>query len=559
MKKYLFMFLALGLMVACSNDEKEETTPDGGGNSSLITISPIITRATETDFESGDQIGLTVTCDGTAYAENACLSYADELFSGELEWYDGDASADFAAYYPYNASGTPATFTVAADQSSEGAYEASDLLLSYKSGITPSSDPVNMTFYHKMTKFLISLSNTTNSEISAVTVSGSIPTATIDYENTAVAVDETASASDIAAQQVSETVWRAIIVPQTAQLTLAVTLSDETEYEADLTGTDFVSGGQYGVSASLSEDGLEVNLDDEYGDWTDEDITIVYPKGDLEEHLDDNYIIYHDVTYKTVTFSNGTTWMAENLRYVPEGYTPSSDPATDTEAHIYYPYTFDYEQAVTDNAVKAAMDSQYIIPLTDDESILEKGYLYDLEVALGVELTDDNITTLEDVQGICPNGWHIPNRAEWFDLIGAGNKGLGESASPENYTDAVLWDSDTGYATIANAIDQFGFTFTGAVLSNKYQATMIQSSNSTFEDYYGNQAVTYYWTSTDYSSTQFHAVMTTFTTGGYPLGRLSLAYAATSTATAIRCVRDGGPDFYEKHSDFIRPADYVAE
>ncbi len=41
------------------------------------------------------------------------------------------------------------------------------------------------------------------------------------------------------------------------------------------------------------------------------------------------------VDYKTVTLKDGRTWMAENLRYVPEGKTPSSDPAE--EAGIWYP------------------------------------------------------------------------------------------------------------------------------------------------------------------------------------------------------------------------------
>lgn len=34
--------------------------------------------------------------------------------------------------------------------------------------------------------------------------------------------------------------------------------------------------------------------------------------------VDDNTLSYGGVTYKTVTLSNGQTWMAEPLRYVPE-------------------------------------------------------------------------------------------------------------------------------------------------------------------------------------------------------------------------------------------------
>ena len=63
---------------------------------------------------------------------------------------------------------------------------------------------------------------------------------------------------------------------------------------------------------------------DEPGDDTEE------PGGEPE---DPNTLTYGGVTYKTVTLSNGQTWMAEPLRYVPDGMTVSSDPADDN-AHI---------------------------------------------------------------------------------------------------------------------------------------------------------------------------------------------------------------------------------
>ncbi len=51
-----------------------------------------------------------------AYASNACLTFADEVFAGELFWYaDAYSEADMYVYYPYNEAGTPTVFSVATD------------------------------------------------------------------------------------------------------------------------------------------------------------------------------------------------------------------------------------------------------------------------------------------------------------------------------------------------------------------------------------------------------------------------------------------------------------
>ncbi len=101
--------------------------------------------------------------------------------------------------------------------------------------------------------------------------------------------------------------------------------------------------------------------------------------------------------------ANGTTWMAEPLIYLPKGYTPSSDPTADS--HVWYPY-----EITADGATVAT---------TKESAIKELGYLYDFQAALGgKEITDSNLTSFEGAQGICPKGWHIPTRLEYFNLVG---------------------------------------------------------------------------------------------------------------------------------------------
>lgn len=63
---------------------------------------------------------------------------------------------------------------------------------------------------------------------------------------------------------------------------------------------------------------------------------------------------------------------------------------------------------------------------SDTEYIQRQGLLYDLATAVGEPVTADNFRNIEGVQGICPEGWHLPTRADLESLI-AMNSELGSS------------------------------------------------------------------------------------------------------------------------------------
>ena len=65
MKKSLTFIFAAALLVSCQQEENEATTPAN----SRITISPIITRATEVNFETGDKIGVQSPKTVTSYMQ----------------------------------------------------------------------------------------------------------------------------------------------------------------------------------------------------------------------------------------------------------------------------------------------------------------------------------------------------------------------------------------------------------------------------------------------------------------------------------------------------------
>ena len=215
------------------------------------------------------------------------------------------------------------------------------------------------------------------------------------------------------------------------------------------------------------------------------------------------------------------------------GATVSSDPSS---GKIFYPYSSDGTTAT---------------PLTDNASILAKGYLYRIETALGgVTLDDDNYASFEGVQGICPEGWHIPSREEYYNLCGYSNKNelIGETTAQTN-EQAFLWDSAVKYSTVAKFNEAgFNFTFAGTIANNKYQPLVLSSKNCSVEEYYENIAINYLMTSTAMTRNasnpseikyNFGVLMTTFSSSAYPLGSMSIAYMNhNSGACPVRCIKD---------------------
>ena len=107
------------------------------------------------------------------------------------------------------------------------------------------------------------------------------------------------------------------------------------------------------------------------------------------------------VTYKTVTIGS-QTWLAENLKVKPVSEIADATGAGKTEK-LY-----------------ACLD--------DEEKCNVVGYTW--EVAMGY--LDGNVPDAEDVefpvQGLCPEGWHMPSYSEWYDLITTVSRKYAEEA-----------------------------------------------------------------------------------------------------------------------------------
>ena len=243
--------------------------------------------------------------------------------------------------------------------------------------------------------------------------------------------------------------------------------------------------------------------------------------------------------YNTVTLANGTTWMAEPLIYLPKGYTPSTDPTADS--HVWYPYEIKADGAT--------------VATTEESAIKELGYLYDFQVALGgKEITESNLNSFEGAQGICPKGWHIPTRLEYFNLVGKTTNDV-DGKVPADGDKALFYDAVYDGAKISSLNNAgFNYQFSGVRMATSltgagsYQKTAIAEDANIQTAWHGKPAMNYLMTSTAfkpvYNSTsglltniQFFGLMSTIN-AKYSEGRLSLSYVSIKAGMQLRCVRD---------------------
>ncbi len=100
-------------------------------------------------------------------------------------------------------------------------------------------------------------------------------------------------------------------------------------------------------------------------------------------------------SYCTVTIGD-QTWMAENLRYIP-----AVNESDDWNSNAPRYYVYGYSGTDVEAAKHTINYSEY-------------GVLYNWTAAMnGASSSNANPS---GVQGICPNGWHMPSDAEWTEL-----------------------------------------------------------------------------------------------------------------------------------------------
>ena len=209
-------------------------------------------------------------------------------------------------------------------------------------------------------------------------------------------------------------------------------------------------------------------------------------------------------SYDAVRIGN-QIWMASNLRttrYADGNAIPEGQAESDTDPYRY-------------------------TPDGDESNVAEYGYLYNWAAAMHGEAS--STANPSGVQGVCPDGWHVPSDAEWSQLsvyLGSHGRyvcsGYGENIAKSLATDHG-WEVSTddecavGYDQSSNNTSGFSAFPAGCVVGS-YCA-------------YGYCA--YFWSTTAYND---HTAYTR--TLGHDHADVYRSYKVKHGFFSVRCLRD---------------------
>ena len=192
--------------------------------------------------------------------------------------------------------------------------------------------------------------------------------------------------------------------------------------------------------------------------------------------------------YSFVTIGD-QTWLAENLRYA--GNIQLGTEISETVPYLYYPDGNEY-------------------------NVSTYGYLYNWPAAMNGE--ESSYETPSGVQGICPEGWHLPSEQEWVqldDYLGRNNTG----SMLAGYADSWFYGS-------LKQSEYFGATGFNALPAGVYSGTSIEFGH-----------ITRFWTTTtsvNNSDLIYHKdIISTYTT-------LYSDLNSKDFGNSVRCVRNTG-------------------
>ena len=276
---YLFLTAALAIMLAPSCEQMpQEGLPVAGTKEIKLSAGlGAYTKATDTEFENGDAIGLNIIVE-QPYLENAKFTMTGGALTPDETyfWYDDSSlKSTVFAYYPYSKDFkydySDFEFTVNADQSTHKYYTQSDLMMAKVEGVTPTEETVYLPFNHMLSKVVISIENNLGEGIDAVyfsNVYGSVNINPVTMEQTVTGSKGTIKTARAYDEKGME-VWTLILAPQAEALPeLIVTTASQKQMTFTLSNpVTFSAGRQSTANVVLDAETLQTDFTPEITDW----------------------------------------------------------------------------------------------------------------------------------------------------------------------------------------------------------------------------------------------------------------------------------------------------
>lgn len=279
--KRLFLYTSFLLMtLSC---QKQEINLDPGVMDIQFIHPSVVTRATETAFESGDKIGLYVVetpaplqVSGN-YVNNLQATYNGSQWTGDtgLRWPSTESVCDIYAYYPFmEVSKIDASpFSVLEDQSN--GFGACDFLWGKAASVSYTTEAIPVQFNHKLSKITLKLVKGADyvgdlPSTAVFYVHSTVTDAIVDLTTGSVTKDPYGTAKTITCHKVSDDTYEAVIIPQrlASRTPLFEMVANGVSYLVE-GSFNFKPGINYTFSVTLntSTESIRIEIGGEIADW----------------------------------------------------------------------------------------------------------------------------------------------------------------------------------------------------------------------------------------------------------------------------------------------------
>lgn len=273
-RNYLFM-LAGFFIISCANDNNELPNSNPSNQPIKVTAGISQSRATDTQWEIGDKIGISMECTNLTYNNIPyTTSEGDGIFTaiGEQIYFPEEMeTTHFYAYYPYSNSVSSSVYSFDIDGNTDVMWANASI----DADVTETN--VNFSFQHKLSKIVLKLSEFPVD--TKVTISNQPTKGSLDLNTGEVTANNATEKLDIEfiQSEVNKSEYTAILMPATGyERTLTISsVSDAKEWTYTFTSeTNHQSGYKYTYLIENNGKGTPVEVtcsDDGIQDWTTED------------------------------------------------------------------------------------------------------------------------------------------------------------------------------------------------------------------------------------------------------------------------------------------------
>lgn len=185
-----------------------------------------------------------------------------------------------------------------------------------------------------------------------------------------------------------------------------------------------------------------------------------------------------------------------------------------------------YDGTSIDNGVITSYDEGlWYYPGGSEIYEVNYGLLYNWKAVMHGETPSEGH---ENVQGICPTGWHVPSDAEWtqlLDYVGSQTQYLCNddvNNIAKALSDTITWPSSSGTCDVGNIPSENNATGFSAISSGAYNG-----------NYFNFNSVAYFWSSTEDIDERAYSYSLY-----YNRATVNRYNNFKSVAFSVRCIRD---------------------